>query len=153
MSEDQHKKIHITRQFKSSIEQVWDAWTKPKYFKTWYAPDMFTIPVCEFDLKPEGNLRIDMKGPDGTTYPSIGTFKIVDKPKKLSFTNSPLDPSGNKLFEVLHTVALGQDGDTTTLDLTSEVLSTGPEAAPYLAGMEQGLNQAIGKLENLIKSL
>lgn len=150
MAED-YKPLNITATFNASQEDVWDTWTKPEQFSQRYAPDHFTIPVCELDVRPGGNLRVDMKGPDGTIYPSSGVFKEVEKPKKLAFTNSPLDSKGNKLFEVLHTLELHEDGDKTTLKLTSKVLSATPDAAPYLAGMEAGLKQAIQKLAKLFE--
>jgi uncharacterized protein YndB with AHSA1/START domain len=146
----QYKTLHITRTFNASRQAVWDAWTKPDHFTQWYSPEHFTIPICELDVKPEGKIRIDMKGPDGTIYPSSGVFKEVTQPERLAFTNSPLDNAGNKLFEVLHSLTLTENEGKTVLSLTSQVLSAGPEAGPYLAGMEVGLNEALQKLENLL---
>jgi len=149
----EYKTLNITRTFDAPRELVWDAWTQPEQFAQWYAPDDFTIPVCELDVRPEGKVRIDMKGPDGTVYPSSGEFKEVAKPEHLAFTNSPLDGDGNQLFVVLHTLELAETDGQTTLNLTSEVLSAGPDAAPFLAGMETGLNQAIQKLDRLVNKL
>ena len=70
----------------------------------------------------------------------------------MSFTNAVLDNEGNKLFEVLQTLTLIENGTKTDFELTAEVLSATPEAAPYLAGMEPGLKQALGKLDTLINS-
>ncbi len=144
------KAINITRAFDVPREAVWDAWTQPELFAQWYAPDYFTIPVCELDVRPGGKIRIDMKGPDGTVYPSSGEFEEVAKPERLAFTNSPLDSEGKPLFEVLHTLVLTEAAGKAELNLTSRVLSAGPAAAPFLAGMEAGLNQAIEKLEQLV---
>ena len=148
----QYKTLHITRSFNAPRGAVWDAWTKPEQLARWYAPDPFTVPVCELDVAPAGKLRIDMKSPDGTVYPSSGEYKEVSKPERLVFINSPLDAAGNKLFEILHTVILTEESGKTIMNLTSEVLHAGPGAAPYLSGMEAGLNQAIQQLENLVTS-
>lgn len=50
-------------------------------------------------------------------------------------TNPPLDADGNKLFEIQHTLLLSEANGQTTLDLTSEVLSAGPNAEQFLRDM------------------
>lgn len=141
------KTVKLTRTFKTSPQKVWDMWTNPELMAKWWSPDHFSVPVCELDVRAGGSLRIDMQGPDGTVYPSTGEYKVVDEPRKLSFENSPLDADGNKLFVILESVELSETGGETTMVVTSEVLSETPEAAPYIAGMEPGLNQALGKFE------
>jgi uncharacterized protein YndB with AHSA1/START domain len=144
------KTLSISYELSASKDKVWDAWTKPEQFAEWWSPEHFTIPVCELDVKPEGAIRVDMRGPDGTIYPSTGTYKEVVQPDKLSFINSPLDQDGNKLFEVLQTVELSDNNGKTLLKITSEVISATPEAQPYLAGMEIGINQALNKLDDYL---
>lgn len=147
----QNKSLVIKRTFNVPREIVWRAWTDPEQFANWWCPDGFTIPNCELEVRTEGKFRVDMQGPDGTLYPSIGLFKKVVEFELLSFTNAPLDNNGNKLFEVLQTVVFRDKSGQTELEITSEVLSETPEAAPYLSGMEPGLNQALSKLDHLIK--
>jgi len=146
-----YKTLTISYELQASRDKVWDAWTKPEQFALWWSPEHFTIPICELDVRPEGTLRVDMKGPDGNIYPSIGTYKEVVRPDKLSFINSPLDKEGNKLFEVLQTVELTENNGKTLLKITSEVVSATPEAQPYLAGMEIGINQALQKLDDYLR--
>ena len=142
----QYKPLHITKTFDAPRSLVWEAWTKPEHFAQWYAPDQFSIPVCELDVRTGGQIRVDMKGPDGTIYPSTGTFVTLVEPERLVMTNTPLDSEGNVLFEVRHSLTLSEHDGQTVLDLISEVVSAGPKAAPYLAGMETGLQQALAKL-------
>ena len=148
----ENKTVNIEYEFNAPRSLVWDAWTKPEHFSQWWSPDMFTIPVCELDVRVDGKIRIDMQGPDGVVYPSSGVFKEIVEPQRLVFTNSPLDASGNKLFEVLQTVVLSEQNGKTKLTLKAEVISATADAAPYLAGMEMGLNQAINKLDKLVSN-
>jgi uncharacterized protein YndB with AHSA1/START domain len=149
-----YKKLHFEYTYSVPRETVWEAWTNPIQFAKWYAPDSFTIPVCELDARTGGKLRVDMQGPDGTMYPSSGLYREVRRPDLLRFTNSPLDYKGDKLFEVLQTIRLTEAGsNTTVLSLTSEVVSAGPNAAPYLAGMEMGLKQALQKFQALVTAM
>lgn len=150
---DKYKTLTIKHSFDATRETVWEAWTNPEQLALWWSPDGFTVAVCELDAQPNGKLRVDMKGPDGTIYPSEGIYKEVIKPERLSFTNAPLDNNGNKLFEVFQTLTFIENGNKTDIELTAEVLFATPDAAPFIAGMEPGLKQAIRKLDVLINSM
>src|SRR5690242_8411097 len=95
--------VTITKVFSVSPDKVWAAWTDPKQLAQWWAPDGFSVPTRELDVTVGGQLRIDMQGPDGTIYPSVGEYKQVEKPAVLSFSNTPLDAEGNELFTLLQT--------------------------------------------------
>jgi len=142
--------LHISRVFDAPAQAVWDAWTQPEQFKQWYMPAPFSVPSCEFDLRPNGILKVDTQGPDGTIMPMSGIFKVVEAPTKLVMTNSPLDAQGQKLFEIQHTVELTENEGKTTLDLTSEVLFAGPQTDMFLQGMKPGLEQALTQLADML---
>jgi uncharacterized protein YndB with AHSA1/START domain len=142
--------LNIKRIFNVPRQAVWDAWTNPEQFKQWYMPAPYSVPSAEFDVRIGGVLKIDTLSPDGTIMPIIGEFKVVDEPAKLVMTSSPLDADGNKLFEVQHTILLSETDGQTTLDITSEVLSAGPQADQFLSGMKPGLEQAFDQLSALV---
>jgi uncharacterized protein YndB with AHSA1/START domain len=142
--------LHINRTFEAPRQAVWDAWTQPDQFKQWFMPAPFSIPSCELDVRPGGQIKVDTKSPDGSIMPLVGEFNTVEEPSKLVMTNAPLDDEGNKLFEVRHTIILGEADGKTTLDITAEVLSAGPNAEPFLKGMEPGLNQAFDQLATIL---
>jgi uncharacterized protein YndB with AHSA1/START domain len=145
-----YEPLKINRSFAASRQAVWDAWTKPEQFKQWYMPAPFSVSSCEFDLRPSGQLKVQTKGPDGLIMSLIGEFKVVEVLDKLVMTNSPLDDNGNKLFEVQHSILFsGIDGNT-SIDITSEVLSAGANAEPFLSGMKPGLEQALDQLALLV---
>jgi uncharacterized protein YndB with AHSA1/START domain/DNA-binding transcriptional ArsR family regulator len=146
-----YKTLVLNRTFNAPRALVWQAWTDPVHLAKWWSPATFTTPVCELDVRPGGALRIDMQGPDGTIYPSVGIFKEVARPELLSFTNAPLDDHGDNLFEVLHKVVFKENDKQTTLHITSQVLAATPEATPYLSGMKPGLEQALEKLEQVLQ--
>jgi uncharacterized protein YndB with AHSA1/START domain len=152
MANTEYETLHLKREFDAPRQAVWEAWTQPEQFAQWYAPQPYTIPVCEFDLRPGGKLKVDMKSPEGWLFPSVGEFKTVEQPERLAFTNSPLDKDGNKLFEVLHTVTLTEEAGKTLLEITSEVLEAGPDSARYLTGMRAGLSRALDQLGDLVKN-
>lgn len=145
-----HQPLNIKITISAPIQDVWNAWTIPEQFKQWYMPAPFSVSDCQLDLKVGGKISVDTKAPDGTVTPLSGEFLVIQQPNKLVMTNSPLDKDGHKLFEIKHTLLLSEENGQTMLDLTSEVLNAGPEAEPFLSGMEQGLVQALDQMTSLV---
>jgi uncharacterized protein YndB with AHSA1/START domain len=135
-----------SRIFDAPREVVFKAWTDPKQLQRWWGPKGFTNPVCEVDARPGGAIRIHMRAPDGTVYPMIGVFHEVIVPERLVFTSSALDGNGNPLFEVLNTVTFAAEGAKTKLTVHASVSKVTGDAAPHLAGMEQGWSMTLDRL-------
>ena len=139
--------LTIERVFDAPRDRVWAAWTDPKLAVQWWGPEYFTTPTFELDVRQDGALRIDIQAPDGTVFPMSGVVKEAVRPERLVFIATPLDESGDRLFEVLHTVELLDEDGKTRLRLEARVFFAGPDAAPYLAGMEAGWQQSLAKLD------
>jgi uncharacterized protein YndB with AHSA1/START domain len=138
--------LNLTRVFDASRELVFKAWTDPKHVAQWWGPGGFTNPVCEIDARPGGEMRIHMRGPDGTIYPMTAVFKELLAPERIVFQSGALDPSGKPLFEVLTTVTLADQSGKTKLTLNAKVLNMTAQAPQYLAGMEAGWTQSLERL-------
>jgi hypothetical protein len=54
--------------------------------------------------------------------------------------------NGEPLFEILNTVTFAAEGRRTRLTVQASVSKTKPEAAPHLAGMEQGWSETLDRL-------
>jgi uncharacterized protein YndB with AHSA1/START domain len=131
--------------YRASRALVAAAWTDPEQMARWWGPHGFTNQVCELDARPGGHLRIDMRGPDGTVYPMVGAYEVVE-PDRVVFTCVPLDEHGQPLFEVLNTVTLDERAGTTTQTVRARVRRVSPGAPIYLAGMEAGWSQSLERL-------
>jgi uncharacterized protein YndB with AHSA1/START domain len=138
--------LTTTRIFDAPREVVFQAWTDPKKLQRWWGPKGFTNPVCEVDVRPGGAIRIHMRAPDGTVYPMVGVFHEIVVPERLVFTSSALDGNGHPLFEVLNTVTFAAEGGKTKLTVRASVSKVKGDAAPHLAGMEQGWSMALDRL-------
>jgi len=141
-----HRELVITRIFDAPRELVFKAWTEPERLQRWWGPKGFTNPVCEVDVGPGGAILIHMRAPDGVVYPMTGVFHEVVEPERLVFSSSALDKNGKPLFEVLTTVTFSEHGGKTKLTLHASVGKATAEAAPHLAGMDQGWNQSLDRL-------
>ena len=142
---EEHELV-VTRVFDAPRELVFKAWTDPKIVAQWWGPHRFTNPVCELDPRPGGAIRIHMHGPDGTVYPMTGVYQEVVEPERIVFTSAALDASGNAMFEVLTTVTFAEEGGKTKQILRTRVIKSTPEAARYLAGLEEDWTQSLERL-------
>jgi len=140
----------LDRVFDAPRELVWRAWTDQAQLKEWWGPGRFTNPVCRVDVRPGGTIYIEMRAPNGTIYPMSGTFLEVVAPERIAFTSGALDAEGKLIFEVMTTVTFSDLGDKTALKLEAKILSETALAPQYLAGMEQGWNQSLDRLAELV---
>jgi uncharacterized protein YndB with AHSA1/START domain len=126
---------------------VFRAWTEPAHLARWWGPQGFTNPVCEVDARVGGELRIVMRGPDGTDYPMRGVFREVVAPQRLVFTNFPVDARDRPLMDGLTTVTFAAEGGKTRLTIATRATGLAPVAARMLDGMQAGWTQSIDRLE------
>jgi uncharacterized protein YndB with AHSA1/START domain len=143
---NKEQELVLIRVFDAPRELVFRAWTDPKRVAQWWGPHGFTNPVCELDPRPGGTIRIHMRGPDGNVYPMTGVYQEVVEPERIVFTSAALDDKGNPMFEVLTTVTWAEQGGKTKQVMRARVIKTTPQAAPYIAGMEQGWTQSLERL-------
>jgi uncharacterized protein YndB with AHSA1/START domain len=141
------REITITRVFDAPRALVFEAWIDAKHLAQWWGPKGFTNPVCEFDARVGGKLRMHMRAPDGTVYPMKGEIRELVAPERLVFTNIAVDEAGRHLLEGLTTVTFADEGGKTKLTVHTKAVAVVEHAAAYLQGMDAGWTQSIDKLQ------
>ncbi|MBV1699855.1 MAG: SRPBCC domain-containing protein [Hyphomicrobiales bacterium] len=144
------REITITRTFDAPRALVFKAWTDAKMLAQWWGPKGFTAPVCEFDPRVGGAIRIHMPSPDGAVYPMDGKIREIVPPERLVFTNNALDNKGGRSIEGFTTMTFADDGGKTRLTLHTRGAAMIEIAVNYLQGMEHGWSQSIDKLAGLL---
>ncbi len=119
----------------------------PQHLAQWWGPDGFTNPVCEFDARVGGALRIHMRGPDGTVYPMKGVIRELVAPERLVFSSVATDAAGKHLLEGLTTVTFAERNGKTTMTMHTRAVAVAEIGVGYLQGMEAGWTQSIDRLE------
>jgi uncharacterized protein YndB with AHSA1/START domain len=109
----------LTRVFDAPRELVWKAWTDPAQVEQWWGPKGFSNPRCEWNARPKGSIRIDMRAPDGVVYPMSGVFQEIVEPERLVFISSALDENGKSMFDIHNTVIFSDHGDKTSITYRS----------------------------------
>jgi uncharacterized protein YndB with AHSA1/START domain len=144
------RELTLIRIIHASRMDVFKAFTVAERLAEWWGPQGFTNPRCDIDVRKFGSIWIDMRGPDGTVYPMSGTYLEIDEPQKLVFMSSAIGPDGDALFKVHNTIHFIEKNNHTILELHAVVSNVLPEAAPYLAGTEEGWSQSIDRLNELV---
>jgi uncharacterized protein YndB with AHSA1/START domain len=78
----------IKRTFDATREQVWRAWTDPELAALWWHPHQVTTPPesLSIDLREGGRYAYLMIAPDGSKFPTAGTYLEIREPERLQFT-------------------------------------------------------------------
>lgn len=139
--------ITVTRTFAAPRQLVWEAFTKPEHFATWFGTDAVEVPLdtLVWSAVPGDDWSAVMVLPDGTTKDWVGTFVEVDAPTKLVFTLTDVpDQPGNAAPT---TVLLADAEGGTVVTLTQETPGFTPEQQ---AGVTAGYNAFLDTLAKVV---
>ncbi len=71
------KEIITSREFDYPRERLFDAWTDPAKLARWWGPHGFTNTFRECDIRPGGQWKFVMHGPNGVDYENHNEFLEV----------------------------------------------------------------------------
>jgi len=71
------RELTITRIFDAPRTLVFKAWTDPRHLANWWGPRGFTLPSCSVDLRPGGEYRLHMRGPNDDDHYMVGIFREI----------------------------------------------------------------------------
>jgi uncharacterized protein YndB with AHSA1/START domain len=110
--------VVIERSFDAPVDLIWQMWTEPEHFKTWFGPTGAVIPEATMDVRVGGSRRVcmAMETPGGPmTMWFTGEYREVVTHQRLVYTESMADQDGN----VLSPAEMGMpDGHPTTTEIT-----------------------------------
>jgi uncharacterized protein YndB with AHSA1/START domain len=143
------REIVITRVVDAPRELVFDVMTNPEHVPHWFGLREWTLPVCKIDLRPGGDWRYVMRGPDGAEMGMSGVYKEVAPPERLVSTESFDDYPG----ESLNTMVLTEDGGKTTITVTVLYESKEIRDAVIQSGMEGGAAETYDRLAEYLETI
>jgi len=107
--------LTIVRTFDAPVSLVFRCWTEPKHLMRWSAPQGFTIPNADGELRPGGPWRSCMVKPDGTKLWLGGIYREIVKDRLLVFTHAWDNEDGSPGHETVITVRFEDLGGKTKL--------------------------------------
>ena len=105
------RELVVTRTFNRPAATVFEAWTTPELFRSWWVPKSMgaSFRSCEMDVRVGGQYRLEFE-PDGMAF--FGTYLEVTPPSRLAWTNEEGGEGGP-----VTTVTFEDQGDKTQLIL------------------------------------
>jgi uncharacterized protein YndB with AHSA1/START domain len=100
----------LTRIFGAPRNLVFRAWTDPQHMARWWGPRRFTTTTHSMDVRPGGEWRFVMHGPDGTNYKNRIIYLEVVKPERLVYDHFGEEGDEREKFQT--TVSLLDRGMT-----------------------------------------
>jgi uncharacterized protein YndB with AHSA1/START domain len=134
-------------------ELIWEAWTDPKQVVQWWGPKGFTTTIETMDVRPGGEWKHVMYGPDGTEYPNRIVFKEVTRPERIVYTHrgSRKDRPGVR-FESTWTFEAVAGRKTRLTIRTVFATAADRERVVREFGALEGAHQTLGRLEDHLQA-
>ena len=104
----------LERVFDAPRELVFDAWTDARHVDQWWGPAGFTTTTREMDVRPGGQWRFMMHGPDGTDYPEWISWTAITPPELITLRHGESRDDPNAFESVL---TFTPDGAATRLEM------------------------------------
>ncbi len=123
----------VRRTIAASVEQVFDAWTRPEHLRAWFGPRPVRCSEAEVDLRIGGRYKLVNELPTGEQVVIDGEFSVIERPTKLVYTWT-VSP-GTGMVEVV-TVKFEPHGDTTEVIVIHEQIASQPIRDSHQNGWE-----------------
>lgn len=144
------REIVMERDFAAPRDLVFRAYTEQEHVEAWWGPYGFTTTTYEMDVRPGGQWRYTMHGPDGTDYPNRMIYREVVRPERLSYAHDD-DGKGEISFDVTVTFEETEGGTRVTM----RTITASPEVRDHLAsfGAVEGGQQTLARLAEHLKTM
>ncbi|WP_207211861.1 SRPBCC family protein [Promicromonospora panici] len=159
MSADQHlhvtapgdREIVLSRTFDAPAGLVFDALTQPELLTRWYGARGWNLVSCTVDLRVGGRYRFVSRGPEDAELAQSGTYREIERPSRLVYTEVFDDQSYPGETLIAHDLA--ELAATTTL--TSTLRYPSPEAREIVLRypMTRGVGESYGRLDAVLTEL
>ena len=139
------RELVVTRTFNGPARIVFEAWTKPELLKRWWVPKstgMYLL-SCEADVRVGGTYRFEFAHGDSKLMAFFGRYIEVIPNSRLVWTNDESDDGSV-------TTVTFEERDGKTLLVMHEVYPSKEALDGVIAGMEVGMAETFGQLDELL---
>jgi uncharacterized protein YndB with AHSA1/START domain len=142
--------ILITREFDAPARLVYRAWTEPELVRRWWSGDRGEVTSVDIDLRVGGTWRFVMTANAGFEVAFHGEYREIVPAERLAWTEVF---EGVPDAEALATVTFTETGGLTTVQMLVQHTSQEHRDMHVNSGMEDGLQEALHRLEEVAQSL
>jgi uncharacterized protein YndB with AHSA1/START domain len=147
------REIITSRLLNAPRELVFEVWTKPEHIAHWWGPNGFTNTIYEMEVKPGGEWKFMMHGPDGTDFPNMIVYEEVVRPEKLVYLHG--SETDGKFEPRFHVIVTFEDVDGQTNLTMHSVFKTAEERNFVVEkfGAIEGAKQNLERLEKYVLAM
>ena len=102
----------VTREFDAPLPLVWRLWEDREHMRRWWGPEGFSVLSLDSDFRAGGAWRVHMTSADWGESRSGGTFREIERHKRIVFTFA-WDESLGDPTETMVTVTFEERGART----------------------------------------
>ena len=139
--------IIITREFAAPSEFLFRAWTEPELLVQWLGPRRLKMRVDRHELRDGGRWHFTHWGEDGTEHRFGGVFHGTPS---VGATVRTFEYEGAPGHVSLETLTFERRGDRTLVRMNSVFQSVEDRDAMVQSGMEEGVNDGMERLDELL---
>ena len=143
----------ITAEFDAGAERVWELWSDPRQLERWWGPPSFPATFVEHNLSAGSRSAYFMTGPDGQQHHGWWEIKEVEPPNRLHIEDGFAD-DGSYNQEMpgpsSATVTITEVDGVTTMAIESRFAGREDMEQMLDMGMEQGMSEALGQIDDLL---
>ncbi|KGN30653.1 activator of HSP90 ATPase [Knoellia sinensis KCTC 19936] len=147
------RSIVVTCDFPAPVARIWDFWTDPRQLERWFGPPGYPLTVTSHDLRPGGRVNYYMTSPEGEKFGGFWDIATVEPTSRLEYTDGFADAEGNPSegMPVGETVVEFVERDGGTRVSATTVYGSAEDLEKVIGmGMEEGLRQAVGQLDEAL---
>jgi len=142
--------VEITREFDATRELLFRAHIDPDLLAQWLGPRATTTTVDHLDARDGGRWRYTTRGADGNDYGFHGVYHGTPSPDGIVQT---FEFEGAPGHVGLQTYRFEEHGGKTLLRQSGVFQSVEDRDAMLQSGMEQGVNEGMERLDELVARL
>jgi len=134
--------VVVTRWFDAPARLVFQAWSQPELFRTWWVPKSLglTLHDCEMDVRTGGTYRLNF----GEGMDFFGRYLEVSPPSRIVWTNEEGGEDGSV------TTVTFEEHDGRTLVVMSELYPSKEALDAAGTGAAEAMDESFAQLEELL---
>jgi uncharacterized protein YndB with AHSA1/START domain len=147
--------LTITAEFPAAIDRVWLLWTDPRRLERWWGPPTWPAVFERHEPVEGGRSSYVMTGPDGEEARGWWRVTLVEEPSRFEFDDGFADENGDPddSMGITHAaVTLEEVAEGTTRMVVRSRFETLEQLEQMVQmGMEEGMRQALGQIDELLQ--
>ena len=140
------RELRYVREVAAPPARVYAAFTDPEALAAWWGPNGFRTETFAMDVRPGGQWRFVMRGPDGKEWPNFIEYTEVEPPSRLHWKHRGAE-DGPPDFEVELTLTPTASGGT-RIGFTMICADEATRDAKMNWGAAEGAQQTLDRLES-----